>query len=190
MTKAKTAGRGKGLNPKQSRFVQEYMVDMNATAAYIRSGYSPKTAESAGPRMLSFVEVAKAIKEAQDATAAKIEVTRNEWLAELKIIGFSDLADYIEVDDDTGSVRAKAFDEASMPKDATRALESITEIRTIREDARGEQSIISARTTFRLHSKLDALKTIGEHCGFLKNKVEHTGPDGGPMVMIMSRPGK
>lgn len=51
------------LTEKQKRFVEEYLIDLNATQAAIRAGYSPKTAYSAGQRLLKNVEVRKAIDE-------------------------------------------------------------------------------------------------------------------------------
>jgi len=53
------------MNNKQQRFVDEYLVDLNATQAAIRAGYSAKTAYVQGPRLLENVGVAAAIREAQ-----------------------------------------------------------------------------------------------------------------------------
>lgn len=54
------------LNPKQQRFVQEYLVDLNATQAAIRAGYSEKTAGQIGAENLKKPEIASLIKEALD----------------------------------------------------------------------------------------------------------------------------
>jgi phage terminase small subunit len=67
------------LTPKQTRFVQEYLIDCNATQAAIRAGYSAKTAEQQGSRVLGYVEVAAAVAEGQAAIAEKFKVTE-EWL--------------------------------------------------------------------------------------------------------------
>ena len=56
-----------GLNPKQQRFVAEYLVDLNATQAAIRSGYSQKTARQIATENLSKPAIAAAI----DARPAK-----------------------------------------------------------------------------------------------------------------------
>ena len=64
-----------GLTPKQARFVEEYLVDLNATQAAIRAGYSNKTAYSQGQRLLKKVDVAAAIQ------AAQIEVRRRTNIA-------------------------------------------------------------------------------------------------------------
>ena len=63
------------LTPKQARFVEEYLIDLNATQAAIQAGYSKKTAYSQGQRLLKNVEVAAAIQ------AAQIEVSRRAKIA-------------------------------------------------------------------------------------------------------------
>jgi phage terminase small subunit len=55
------------LTDKQKTFVQEYLLDLNATQAATRAGYSAKTAYSAGQRMLKNVEIQSALKSAQTA---------------------------------------------------------------------------------------------------------------------------
>src|SRR5690348_14082739 len=61
------------LTPRQAKFVQEYMVDLNATQAAIRAGYSPQTAEQQGARLLKNVKVASTV---QAALAERSERTR------------------------------------------------------------------------------------------------------------------
>lgn len=51
------------MTARQKAFVQEYLIDLNATQAAIRAGYSPRTAHSTGPRLLENVEVKRAISE-------------------------------------------------------------------------------------------------------------------------------
>lgn len=87
------------LNEMQERFVQEYLVDHNATAAAKRAGYSQKTAYSTGNRLLKNVEVQKRIKEAEKELLAGTKVTQSEVLGELKAIGFANATDYVEVRD-------------------------------------------------------------------------------------------
>lgn len=64
--------------PKQKRFVEEYLIDLCATQAAIRAGYSKKTAKSQGQRLLTNVDVAALIKKAQDKRSARNEVTLDE----------------------------------------------------------------------------------------------------------------
>lgn len=66
------------LTDKQQRFVSEYLVDLNATQAAIRAGYSAKTANREGSRLLSKVDVADAIaaKAAEKAAALDLSAER------------------------------------------------------------------------------------------------------------------
>ncbi len=63
------------MTPKQERFVQEYMIDLNATQAAIRAGYSAHTADVQGPRLLGNVGVAAAIQAAQAEFRERTKVT-------------------------------------------------------------------------------------------------------------------
>lgn len=67
------------LNDKQLRFVDEYIIDLNATQAAIRAGYSPKTANEQGARLLAHVSVKAAI-DAKMAKRAKKTNISQEWV--------------------------------------------------------------------------------------------------------------
>lgn len=71
--------KGKKLNSKQQCFVLEYLVDLNATQAAIRAGYSAKTAYSQGQRLLKDVELQGALQEAQQKRAEKVGLDA-EWV--------------------------------------------------------------------------------------------------------------
>ena len=71
----------KQLNAKQRRFVEEYLVDLNATQAAIRAGYSEKTAYSVGPENLNKPGIAAAIAEAQDKRTERTEIDQ-DWVIE------------------------------------------------------------------------------------------------------------
>jgi hypothetical protein len=75
------------LNPKQQRFVAEYLKDLNATKAAIRAGYSEKTAKQIGSRLLTNVDVAAAIEAGQGKIAAKLEITAEALVRDVIEIG-------------------------------------------------------------------------------------------------------
>jgi phage terminase small subunit len=158
------------LEPRQRRFVQEYLKDLNATQAYIRAGYRKKTARTCAAQLLAKPNIQKAIQAALKKREKRTEITQDRVLRELAIVGFSDLKNYIEINNDTGAIRAKGFGE--MPEGASRALESIREDRMVREDAEGKDSIINEKVTFKMHSKLNALELIGKHLGMFSEKGE------------------
>lgn len=63
------------LTPKQAKFVAEYLIDLNATQAAIRAGYSARTAEPAASRLLSNVKVGAAIAQAQKTSMDRLEMS-------------------------------------------------------------------------------------------------------------------
>lgn len=65
------------LNPKQQRFVDEYLIDLNATQAAIRAGYSQKTAGQQGERLLKHVEIQAALSERMKARQERTEITQD-----------------------------------------------------------------------------------------------------------------
>jgi phage terminase small subunit len=67
------------MTPKQQRFVNEYLIDLSATQAAIRAGYSEKTAHSQGPRLLENVEVKAAIEKALAEREKRTEITQ-DWV--------------------------------------------------------------------------------------------------------------
>lgn len=89
------AGAG-GLTARQVRFVQEYLIDLNATQAAIRAGYSAKTARQAGAENLSKPVIAGAIEEAQKKVAAGAGITAERVLKEIWNIATADPRDLVE----------------------------------------------------------------------------------------------
>lgn len=72
------------LNDRQRRFVDEYLIDLNATQAAIRAGYSSKTAESIASRLLRNVKVQQAISAAQAERQERTELTADEVIRDLR----------------------------------------------------------------------------------------------------------
>ena len=72
------------LTPKQARFVEEYLLDLNATQAAIRAGYSARNADKIGPELLGKTRVAEAVKAAQQARSGRTEITQDEVIQGLK----------------------------------------------------------------------------------------------------------
>ena len=165
--------RKKKYTPRRERFPEEYIVDLNGTKAAIRCGFSKKTARQAAARLLSNVNIQKKIQELQEARSQRTQITADRVLEELAIIAFSDLRNYITIGKDTGAIQAKGFED--MPPNSSRALEAITENRTIHEDEKGKDSIVNEKITFKLHSKTKALELAMQHLGLLITKVDAPG---------------
>jgi phage terminase small subunit len=158
------------LTPRQARFVEEYLVDLNATAAAKRASYSAKTAASQGERLLRNVEVAQAIAEAREARTERTGVTVDRVLKELAAIGFADMGTYLTLDGEGTTVR---LDWSALPEGATKIIQEITQEE--HTGGRGHDTGQVRRTKFKLYSKLDALEKIGRHLGMFTDKLKVEG---------------
>lgn len=160
----------KKMTPKQQRFVEEYRLDMNATQAAIRAGYSEKTAQEQGSRLLSNVMIATAIKEAEEQHLTLLGVRNLTILSELATIGYSDIRHY-RIDDD-GYVQLQE----TAPDYAMRAVSGFKRkvfIRTV-----GEEEHRTVETDIRLWNKNNAIELLAKHRGLLIEKIAHTDPTG------------
>ena len=81
----------------QKRFVQEYLIDLNATQAAIRAGYSKKTAQEQASRLLSKVKVQADIQKAMKRRSERTGITQDRVLEELALIAFSDISELLEI---------------------------------------------------------------------------------------------
>lgn len=81
-----TASAARPLTPKQARFVDEYLIDLNATQAAIRAGYSARTAQQAGAENLSKPVIQAAIQAKQADRAARVELTTDYVVKKLRKI--------------------------------------------------------------------------------------------------------
>ena len=88
--------RAAGLSPKQKLFVAEYLVDLNATQAAIRAGFSRRRAAQGGYELLRKGPVAQAVAARQAELADRIGVTVEKIVTELARIGFSDIRDVVQ----------------------------------------------------------------------------------------------
>jgi phage terminase small subunit len=66
------------MTPRQRRFIDEYLLDLNATQAAIRAGYSARTANEQGARLLTNASVASAIQAAQQARSERVQITQDD----------------------------------------------------------------------------------------------------------------
>lgn len=73
------------LTPKQQRFVEEYLVDLNATQAAIRAGYSRRTARAIGAENLTKPDIAAAIASAKEERAERVRVNA-AWVVKRLVI--------------------------------------------------------------------------------------------------------
>jgi|CZCA01.1.fsa_nt_gi phage terminase small subunit len=174
--------RARQLTQKQRHFVQEYLVDLNATQAAIRAGYSERTAHVQGPRLLGNVRVQVAIQEALRQREKRTEITQDRVLTELAKIGFADIRDYLEYKTEKTVV---AYGDDGEPIIDYRQIIDVIDSKNVDTSAIQEVSISKDGTfKFKLYDKQKALNDIGRHLGMFVDKTEVSGPDGGPIQWV------
>lgn len=162
------------LTPKQERFVAEYLVDLNATQAALRSGYSPRTAHKIGSENLHKPAVIEAIAAAQASRAERAELTADMVVSELRALGFSNMRDYVDED---GALRP--LHELTREQSAAISELTVTDVVVVR----GEQStVVSRKTKLKLAAKREPLVDLGKHLGLWNGE----GPETSHVTFIVN----
>ena len=146
------------LTPKQQRFVEEYLVDLNATQAAIRAGYSVKTAYSIGQENLTKPEILATITKSRIEQSKRTEITQDWVLKKLASIVEIPLTELCEWNASGIALR----DSNDMPPEAIACIKKITE----RMGADGNSSL-----SVEQYDKLRALELIGKHLGMFTDNV-------------------
>lgn len=113
------------VTPKQKKFCVEYLIDLNATQAAIRAGYSEKTAYSLGQRLLKHAEIKSRIKELQDKVFEDCMMSAAEALWRLSKAGRGELKEEVVVTEGIGDgfSEAKIIKKQISARDQLKALE-------------------------------------------------------------------
>ena len=140
------------MTDKQKRFCEEYMIDLNATQAAIRAGYSPKTAQQTSHENLLKPVIQNYIAQLQAEQSRRTGVSADRVVRELARIAFVNASDLI--DPETASVKLDAS------RDDLAAVQSI-KVKTFGEDGLEHE--------VKLADKLKALDLLGRHLGMFSN---------------------
>lgn len=155
------------MTPKQQRFVQEYLIDLNGTQAAIRAGYSVRTAGQIAEENLKKPEIAQAVSVEQGKRAERTEITADRVLQELAKIGFGDVR---KVFGASGGLKGPA----EMDDDTAATIASI-EVVTRRIPTGDGEVEVEYVHKIKSWDKIGALAQIGRHLGMFVDKVEHSG---------------
>lgn len=147
------------LTPKQRRFVEEYLIDLNATQAAIRAGYAANAAKVTASRLLTKANIGELLAELQAKRSERTEITADRVLSELAKIGFANMADYMRV----GLNGDPCLDFGNLTRDQAAALVEVTVEDFV--DGRGDDARDVRRVKFKLADKRAALVDIGRHLG-------------------------
>lgn len=161
------------LTEKQARFVAEYLVDLDATKAAKRAGYSEKTAYSIGFENLRKPEIREAIQEAMDARAKRTGITQDRVLQELARIAFANGTDFARIVS-TPTVTTVVDEEGSVQQ-VVRPVHRVELVNTERVDPEKRAAIASIKEgkfgiEVKSYDKIRALELLGQHLGMFDRK--------------------
>lgn len=166
------------LTARQAAFVREYCLCGNATQAAIRAGYSSKNAGTMGYVALRHPKVARAIEKRLAHMLSAADTKAQEVLLETKALALSSIEHYVISDD--GQV---TLAEGAPPN-------ALSAIRTVKKKTRIDRDgSVTYDVEVQLWDKPGALKLMGKHAGIKAffDKVEISGPDGGPIPITEIR---
>jgi phage terminase small subunit len=153
------------VTPKQERFVAEYLVDLNATQAAIRAGYSEKTASSIGEENLRKPEIAAAVAEKTQQQLAKADVTAQMVKDRLAALAFVDPRKFFNADGTIKAITELDADTAAC----------VAQFEVIVKNAQAGDGHMDTVHKIRLVDATKPLNTLAEHFGLTVQKVEHSG---------------
>lgn len=146
------------LTEKQKRFAEEYLVDLNATQAAIRAGYSPDTANEQGSRLLANVNIKNTVDKMIAERSRRTGINADRVIREIAKIAFVNAGEVVDLD--TALLMDKISD------DDMAAIQSV-KVKTFGEDG--------VEREVKLADKLKALELLGKHLGLFKDKLEVDG---------------
>ena len=150
------------LTAKQKLFIDEYLIDLNATQAAIRAGYSPNNAEQMGYQLLQKTSVSDAISKAMAERSRRTGINQDRILMELAKIALVNPANVVDFDEAT-------ILDSALPED----LAAVASVKVKRFPTKDGGEGIEREIKF--WDKTKALDLAGRHLGMFKDKLEVSG---------------
>ena len=145
------------LTEKQQRFVNEYLIDLNATQAAIRAGYSVKTANEQGSQNLAKLSIQQAIAEQMAERSKRTGINQDRVVLELAKIALVKMTDIV---DSQGRIKSDAS-----PDD-------LACIESVKYKESESDTGSSVEREVKIASKLKALELLGKHLGMWNDKLD------------------
>jgi phage terminase small subunit len=149
------------VTAKQQMFVNEYLIDLNATQAAIRAGYSAKSADKIGAELLGKTGVYARVTRAMAERSRRTEITADRVLIEMARIGLVNISDIVDLR--SGDLRK------GIAPDDTAAIQTY-KVRRYKSEA-GEQ----IEREIRLYDKRPVLLDLAKHVGLTDDKIKLEG---------------
>ncbi len=145
------------MTKKQKRFVEEYLIDLNATQAAIRAGYSVKTANEQSSQLLAKLSIQQAVSEAMAERSKRTGVNQDRVVVELARIAFAKMTDIVDAQ---GKIKSDA------------AEDDLACIESVKYKKSESDTGSSIEREVKISPKLKALELLGKHLGMWNDKLE------------------
>ena len=143
----------------------EYLVDLNATQAAIRAGYSQRTAASQGERLLRHVEIRQQLTAHQAAHLERADLTAARVLEEMRRLAFSDVRDLFDAHGNLRPIHTLTPEQSAC----------ISGLEVIIKNAKAGDGVTDTVHKIKVWDKPKVLDLLGKHFGLLTEQVQHTG---------------
>jgi phage terminase small subunit len=150
------------LTPKQTRFVAEYLVDLNATQAAIRAGYSAKTAEQLGYQLLQHPSVSAAVSRGTAKAIARTDISASRVLEELRRLAFIDMRGYYDEQGNLKPIHALNDEQGA----------ALAGMEVIIKNAKAGDGVTDEIHKFKVWDKTRALEMLAKHFKLLTDVVK------------------
>lgn len=168
------------LTAKQQRFCDEYLIDLNATQAAIRAGYSENTARQQGQRLLTNVDIQNEISKRKNDRVERTEITQDLVLKELLAIAKVNATDYARIIEkpvmiESDGEMVQALDSDGNPM-LYKTVDPILTEELTEEQKKAIAVIKKGRDGFEIkpYDKIKVLELLGRHLGMWTDKVENS----------------
>jgi phage terminase small subunit len=166
------------LNDKQKRFCEEYLIDLNATQAAIRAGYSKKTAKETGYENLTKPHIQGYIQELVNQRSERTQIDADKVLNELAKLGFSDIRQIFTED-------GHLLSPHNLPDGIAAAVQSIEVVtRYSGEEDDDGNKVPEYVHKIRLADKTKNLELLGKHLKLFTEKMEVDVKDLAPVINL------
>lgn len=157
------------VTPKQERFCNEYLVDLNGTQAAIRAGYAVNSANEQASRLLAKSNVQEFIKSKQAEIQKRLDITQDRVLKEYARIAFFDIRKIYSASNSLIPINELDDDSA--------ACVAATEVDEIFEGFGEDRKHTGYTVKVKLASKISALDSLGKHLGLFEKDNGQKKPD-------------
>lgn len=153
------------MTDKERKFIVEYLVDLNATQAAIRAGYSARTANRIASRLLSKVDTAAEIARRKERQIERADLSATRVLEELRRLSFSDVRALFDATGNLKPLKDLTAEEAA----------AIASLEVVKKNLTAGDGQMDTVIKVKVWDKTRSLEMLAKHFALLTERIEHSG---------------